>query len=120
MKLKIVLLFLIFASALTAQTAPVPGTQPRPEHRHQMMEMHTEEMKTMKADLNKMKSALAEMKANLLTIKDTNELARWRSNVDLWETMVGHMEQMQKHMEMMGPGMMGRSMDEPPSATKPQ
>ena len=64
-----------------------------------MMEMHSQEMAAMKADIEKVKSSLAEMKANIFTIREPNELARW-------DTVLAHMEHMQKHMEAMGPGMM--------------
>jgi hypothetical protein len=123
MKLKRLLLALIFAltTVMWAQNAPaqepVPagGSQARPGHRQQMMEMHKQEMEAMKADMEKMKSSLAQMKTNVAAIKDPAEKARWQTNVDLWETVVTHMDRMQKHMESMGPGMMhGHEMGGPP------
>ena len=64
MKLKSLLLVLIFALTplIWAQDAPEQapagpgGNQVRAEHRKQMMEMHKQEMDAMKADVEKMKS----------------------------------------------------------------
>jgi hypothetical protein len=123
MKLKSLLLALIFAltTVMWAQNtpaqepAPAGGSQARPGHRQNMMEMHKQEMEAMKADMEKMKSSLAQMKANVAAIKDPAEKARWQTNVDMWGTVVTHMDRMQKHMESMGPGMMhGHEMGGPP------
>jgi histidinol-phosphate/aromatic aminotransferase/cobyric acid decarboxylase-like protein len=133
MKLKSLLLALIFAltpvmwaqNTPAQEPAPAGGSQARPEHRQHMTEMHKQEMEAMKADIEKLKSSLAGMKANILTIREPNELSRWRNNVDMWETVVTHMDRMQKNMESMGPGMMhgpgmGGPHPTPPSEKKPE
>jgi hypothetical protein len=128
MKLSGVLFGLIFVFVLPMGAQP-PQTltsakgQARAESRHEMTEMHQQEMEAMKAEIKKMKASLAEMKANTYTIKDVNELARWRNNVEMWEALLGHMERMQKQMESMGPGVMGShkmgAEAAPPDAKKP-
>jgi TolA-binding protein len=99
--------------------------QTRSQHRHEMMEMHKEQVEEMKTDVEQLKSSLAQMKANILTIKEPNELARWRNNVDMWDKLVSHMDRMVKHMESMGPDMMhehgmGGPPSPPPAEKKPE
>ncbi len=132
MKLKSLLLVLIFAltplmwaQEKPAETPSPGGSQAQTEHRHKMMEMHKQEMEAMKADIEKMQSSLAQMKTNVAAIKDSAEKARWQTNVDMWETVVTHMDRMQKNMASMGPGMMhGHEMDgprpTPPTEKKPE
>ena len=132
MKIKSLLLVLIFAltpvmwaQEKPAQTPPPGGREAQAEHRQKMMDMHKQEMGAMRADIGRMKSSLAQMKAVVLTIRDPNELSLWRTNVDMWETVVAHIDRMQKSMESMGPGMMhGPGMGGPPptapTVKKPQ
>jgi len=89
MKLKSLLLALIFAltTVMWAQNtpaqepAPAGGSQARPGHRQQMMEMHKQEMEAMKADMEKMKSSLAQMKTN---VAGTRTLTRKHAGRRTW------------------------------------